>query len=240
MSFHINSVTDKIDVCNATVRACPLGSIEEHYDSKEAAQGALESRYAEQLGAFGGLTKKSKEPALIDRKKEADYTDSQREAIWGYREGLSWSVNRRLRGGGLPSPVELALIRSFDKILALSRPLKEGVVLKRSLATLGGSQYALPSEGIYSDLAYLSCSESDSYIEDTLRDGVDLYSESPADTVLTIEVPAGARILALSLENPDYAMEAEVVLPRGSKMEILEDSGYVKGVRRVRARLIVE
>lgn len=237
MSFHINTKTGRVNICRATVQACPLGNADEHYSSKKDAYSAQEKSYAEEFGQFA---KKSKSPVVLFRKKDSERSANESKVIWDYREGLNYVVNSDLRSGNIKRSQTLAMITVLDEVFAATDPLKEAIVLKRSLDTSGGAQYDLPSIGVYSDPAYLSCSDSDSYIESTIKDGIDLYSQKPSDTILSIEVPAGAKILALSLENEDYALESEVILPRGSKMEILEDSGYINGVRRVRAKLILE
>lgn len=40
--FHISPTTGRVNICRATVQACPIGG--DHYDSKESAHAAYESK----------------------------------------------------------------------------------------------------------------------------------------------------------------------------------------------------
>lgn len=176
----------------------------------------------------------------LNRPAMGSYTEVQIGAIRDYINGHSWEINGRLRSGSELRGRSKRSAEILDGLIEGSTPLKAPAMVMRSLATEQGRFFGIPGSGIYSDEAFLSCSTSRDYIEGTLKSGVDDYSDSTSDTVLSIELPAGARVLAISLEDEDYAKEAEVILPRNSKLEILEDSGFGNGVRRLRARMILE
>lgn len=173
------------------------------------------------------------------RKPESDYNLEDMTVLRDYRNGANWTINRGLRNGSVPSGRASEAVARLDNIVQNSSSLASAVTLQRSLETGKGSTVSIPSVGeVYSDPAFLSCSSNSEYIESTIEKGVDEYADYPSDTILSIEVPKGAKVLALSLEDSDYANEAEVLLPRNSKLEITGDSGFINGVRRVQARLI--
>lgn len=170
---------------------------------------------------------------------ESDYNLEDMTALRDYRNGANWDINRSLRKGSMPPGRAGEAAVRIDNLIQNSSPLTSAVTLQRSLETGKGSTVSIPSVGeVYSDPAFLSCSSNSEYIENTLEKGVDEYADYPSDTILSIEVPRGAKVLALSLEDSDYEIEAEVLLPRNSKLEITGDSGFINGVRRVQARLI--
>ena len=178
---------------------------------------------------------------VLDRRADDFYGSGSLRAIRQYRDGANWTINGMLRKGDSPTERDSEFLRSFDGIFEQVEPLRAPIQLQRSLeADPEGKSYGIPSSGIYSDPAYLSCSSSREFIERSLIEGVTEGISVPSDTILSIDVPRGARVFALSLDDEDYTEEAEVILPRESKLEILEDSGFVDGVRRVRARLVLE
>lgn len=218
-------------------RACRYESAG-HFPTMEAA----EAGYAKTRSTVPEAVSKAASTAVaeIPRPLEESYAPAELQAMREYRNGANWTINGNLRDGQRFSARAAEAVATIDGLIERSEPLKSPALVLRSLDTGAGSEYGIPNSGVYSDPAFLSCSTSSDYIESTLEHGVDDYSDNPSDTILAIELPAGSRVLAFSLEDQDYAEEAEVLLPRGSELEILEDSGFVQGVRRLRARLIVE
>lgn len=155
-----------------------------------------------------------------------------------YQNGANWDINRALRRGELPSGEARNAMGSLERLIEKSTPVDRSTRVWRSLDTGKGETIKIPSKGQYKDPAFLSCSTSEGYIEDTLKNGVDEYSDYPSDTILSIELPKGSKAFAAELSDPDYAEEQEVVLNRGSTLEVISDTGYVNGVRRVEAKLV--
>jgi len=77
--FHINSETGRVNICRATVQACPIGSAEEHYTSKEAAYAGREAKYSEEIGTFSTQSKKPSE-AIAGLQRELTSIDPKVDA----------------------------------------------------------------------------------------------------------------------------------------------------------------
>lgn len=196
--------------------------------------------FAAKLG--GSIPEISRKPPRLTfyRPPNSSYSRENIEAIREYRDGANWGINESLRGGVEPSGKDNDTLRKISSIIETSEPLSESAIVQRSLYTANGKAVKIPSVGeIYSDQALLSCSSNAEYIEKTLDGGIDDFSIDSSDTILSIELPKGAKVLALNFEDEDFEVEAEIILPRDSKMEITEDSGFVNGVRRIKARLIL-
>lgn len=171
---------------------------------------------------------------------EAHYSEIEISAIRDYRAGANWTINRKLREGVIPPGKAGEVTKTLDTLIKNSPTITIPTMVQRSLDTEGGASVNIPTVGkIYSDPSFLSTSINEKYIEETLKKGVDEYSDNPSDTILSIELPVGAKAFALPNEDSDYIDEAEVMLPRNATMVIIEDSGFINGVRRVRGRVLV-
>ena len=236
-------------ICNADPskpggRACRYES-DGHYDDPRDAELIFERKISESAVPESSSRSSSKPVAdaeqVLIRKPDESYGADVLQFIRDYRGGANWSINGMLREGKPLFGRYIELVDHFDRVFERVEPLSAPIQLQRSLeASPDGKGYGIPSEGVYSDPAYLSCSSSKDFIERSLEYGVTEDVSAPSDTILTIDVPKGARVFALALDDEDYAEEAEVILPRDSKLEITGDSGFVDGVRRVSARLILE
>lgn len=78
--FHINSETGRVNICRATVQACPIGSADDHYTSKEAAYEAREAKYSEEIGTFATQSKKQPSEAIASLQRELTSIDPKVDA----------------------------------------------------------------------------------------------------------------------------------------------------------------
>lgn len=216
-------------------RACRYSS-DGHFENMPAAEEA----YAAKLGgAIPETQTKAAKPVSLVRLPESSYKEHEIRVMREYRNGANWTINGILRRGSMPQGRAGEATATLDTLIENTAPLSSPITVQRSLETGKGSTIKIPGVGeVYSDPAFLSCSTNSQYIEDTIQKGVDEYSDYPSDTILSIEVPKGGKVFALPNEDLDYELEEEVLLPRGAKMEIVKDSGFVNGVRRIQARLI--
>lgn len=157
--------------------------------------------------------------------------------IKAYRHSEYWSINRGLRGQAPLYSESKRNISTLDRLIESSPPLPFPVTVLRALKTEQGTAVSIPSKGIYADPAFASTSTNRNYIEESVE--VDENGlKPPTDTILSIELPAGFKVLAFSEDDPRYGFEEEVLLPRNTPIEILEDSGYQDGVRRIKGRVL--
>lgn len=229
-------------VCEATKRDCPLGLSDNDHIEADSVQ-EFEKKLEEKMAASAGSTLRA--GAVVDDKNISrpsilTYSKEQQNFLREYRDGGNWTINRGLRGLSALQGRALDCVKALDNIIEKSEPLKKSLRVMRSINSkeLGNKQ--IPSSGIYKDPAFLSTSTNGNYIEETLKSGVTPGVDQPSDTVLSITLPKGFKALGFSLEDKDYALEEEVLLPRGTKIIILEDSGFVNGVRRIRGQAILE
>lgn len=214
-------------------------------DHAEATQKAIEKHMAEVEVTSGG---KANEPAEVempdsghDEFHEVSPDDSlnsgwliedsaQQVALKAYTGYDAYDINEGLRGDGVNGKLAHT-VTALDLAFQDAPPLASNIEVSRFIEGDGpfpSSPPPMEPGAEFQDAAFVSTSKLRSQANDFGR------------TEITVRVPKGSRVIDVNHASPvrsEHPKEQEVLLPRGSRFRVVEDSMYI-GKRRIVVEVI--
>lgn len=232
-TYHVNPDIGKAGPCrmdssNPRSKGCPFASPDEHYPTLEAARAAYESKMESHLFPVLGGDETVDLSTRLTPIVRKELSPAAQKALRSY-QGIHFDlINDELRKYGRATGLLDYDTKVIDHLFDKSKLTEKPVKLYRSIKSSGGTNYTPQVGEVFTDKAYMSCSQNpgfQEYLEDTWYEyGEEHGDNAPCESDLVIEfdLPKGSKALPLPMRTRIEKQEQEVLLPRNSQIRITE------------------